>query len=334
MKKYLAIALLFITLASCNNPVSDTPVEAMFDDIIFSSNPHDTIVYICGLNLSTMKQRRITDMGMVFSKVYKNKFLMAKIGNLSFRDIYLYDFKTNLFNVIPIGSDHPAYMSLSPDASKLLYTTDAGDMLVVMNSDGTNRRVFSTTMSGRETMAEFSPDSRLIAYAEGNPNAIYTIDTSGNNKFKVVDISSPNVNDMIAWSPDGKSIAFAHKTTSIRNNIWKVNIDGTGLVNLTNYEYMESNPVFSPDGQYIAYMQYGSSGIPDVVYMKADGSSKINISNTTIEYEWEPTWSPDGKKIMYLMGTGGRNRFYLYDIATQNTKLYDSIFNAYWNYTK
>lgn len=36
MKKYIVIVLLFVTLASCNNPVSDIPVDNWFDDIIFS----------------------------------------------------------------------------------------------------------------------------------------------------------------------------------------------------------------------------------------------------------------------------------------------------------
>lgn len=334
MKKYLAIALLFITLASCNNPVSDTPVEAGFDDIILSKNPHDSALLIYGLNLSTMNQRLITDMGFATTNVYNNKFLLANMGYFYYRDIKLFDIKTNAYITIPYGSDYPVYMSLSPDASKILYTTDAGDMLVVMNSDGTNRRVFSTVMNGRETMAEFSPDSRLIAYAERSPNAIYTIDTSGNNRFKVVDISSPDSGDRLAWSPDGKTIAFAQKTTSIRNNIWKVNIDGNGLVNLTNYEYGESIPAFSPDGQYIAFVRYGSSGIADIMYMKSDGSNKINITNTTEDYEWEPSWSPDGKKIMYHKSSVGITRFYIYEIATQITVQADTAFTAHWNYTK
>jgi len=339
MKKYLAIVLLFVTLASCNknNPVSNTPVENGFDDIIFTKNPHDSSVIIYGLNLSTMKHRYITDMGLVFSNVYNNKVLLAKIGYYYFRDIYLYDIKTNVYNAIPNGSDYPFNLVLSPDAKKVLYTTDEGNLLVALNSDGTNRRVFSTDMRGTESLVEFSLDGKQIAYVEKNSSyqsAIYIIDTSGSNKFKVVDISEPNSGDRLAWSPDGKTIAFAHKTTSIRNNIWKVNTDGNGLVNLTNYEYGESNPTFSPDGQYIAFVRYGSSGTADIMYMKSDGSNKINLTNTAEDYEWASSWSPDGKKIMYFMGMGGNNRFYLYDITTQNKVQIDTVFNAYWNYTK
>lgn len=336
MKKYISIILLFITLASCNNnnPVNNTPVTNSFDDIILTKNPHDSALYVYGLNLGTMKQRYITDKGFAISNVYNNKVLLANMGYFYLRDIYLYDIKTNLYNSIPIGSDYPVYISLSPDASKLLYTTDAGDMLVVLNSDGTNRRVFSTVMSGRETLAEFSPDGKKIAFVERNPSAIYTIDTSGNNKFKVTDISEQNSGAKLAWSPDGKTITFVRMNTSNFDNIWKINVDGSGLVNLTNYVYHESNPIFSPDGQYIAYMQYGYSGIPDVVYMKSDGSNKINLNNTPTEYETFPSWSPDGKKIMYHTGSGGSYRFLLYDLATQTTVQADTAFTAYWNYTK
>jgi len=336
MKKCLAFLILLVTLASCSNdnPVNNTPVSSLFDDIILTKNPHDSALFIYGLNLNSMQQRYITDMGIVGSNVYNNKFLLAKIGYFSYAEMYLYDLRTNVYNLIPRGNDYPVYASLSPDASKILYTTDASNMLVVLNSDGTNRRVFSTVMNGRETLAEFSFDGKQIAYAERNPNAIYTIDTSGNNRFKVVEISQPISGDRLAWSPDSKTIAFAHKTTSIRDNIWKVNTDGNGMVNLTNYEYGESNPAFSPDGQYIAFVRYGSSGISDIMYMRTDGSNKINLTNTADVHEHEPSWSPDSKKIMYYKGLGGINRFYIYDIATQNVVQTDTIFTAYWNYTK
>lgn len=339
MKKYLVALILLVTLASCSkdNPVNNSPVTGLFDDIILTKNPHDSALFIYGLNLSTMQQRYITDKGFAISNVYNNKFLLANMGYYSLKDIILFDIKTNVYSSISVGSDYPYYVSLSPDASKVLYTTDANNLLVVINSDGTNRRVFSTDIRGTETLAEFSPDSKQITFVEKNSSyssAIYTIDTSGNNKFKVVDISEPGSSDILSWSPDRKSIAFAHKTTSTWNNIWKVNTDGSGMVNLTNSVYRESNPSFSPDGQYIAFVRYGFSGISDIMYMKTDGSNKINLNNTADVHEHRPSWSPDSKKIMYYKGIGGINKFYIYDIATQNVVQIDSTFTAYWNYTK
>lgn len=339
MKKYLAVLILLLTLASCSNdnPVNNSPVSGLFDDIILTKNPHDSALFIYGLNLSTMQQRYITDMGIVSSNVYNNKFLLGKIGYYSYAEIYLYDLKTNVYNLIPRGTEAPYYVTLSPDANKVLYTTDQNNLLVVLNSDGTNSRIFSTDIRGTETLAEFSPDGKQIVFVEKNSSyqsAIYTIDTSGNNKFKVVDISEPGSSARLSWSPDKKSIAFANKTTSTRNNIWKVNTDGSGMINLTNNEYRESNPLFSPDGQYIAFVRYGSSGISDIMYMKIDGSNIINLTNTADVHEYEPSWSPDSKKIMYYKGLGGINRFYVYDITTQNVVQADTIFTAYWNYTK
>jgi TolB protein len=228
---------------------------------------------------------------------------------------------------------------LSPDAKKVAYTTDPDNLLVIFNADGTNRRIFSTDIRGTETLVEFSPDGKKIAFVEKNSSyqsAIYTIDTSGENKFKIVDISEPNSGDRLAWSPDSKSIAFAHKTTSSRNNIWKVNSDGSGLVNLTNYEYGESNPVFSLDGQHIAFVRYGSSGISDIMYMNSDGSEKVKLTNTPTEYEYNPAWSPDGKHLSYTKSYdfSQLKRMHIFDITSQNYIYIDTIFNAYWNYTK
>jgi dipeptidyl aminopeptidase/acylaminoacyl peptidase len=339
MKKYFAIYLLLVLLSSCSNdnPVSNPPITTGKDDIILTKNPHDSTVNVYGLNLSTMKQRYITNLGIGISNVFNNKVLLAMFGYYYFKDINLFDINTNVYNTIPIYSDYPFYLSLSPDASKVLYTTDEGNMLVVINSNGTNRRIFSTDIRGTETLAEFSPDGKQIAFVEKNSSyqsAIYIIDTSGNNKFKVMNISEPISGDRLGWSPDCKTIAFANKTIAVRNNIWKVNIDGSDSVNLTNYEYYESNPAFSPDGHYIAFVRYGSSGYTDIMYMKSDGSNIINLTNTPNEHEHMPSWSPDGKKIMYYKGLGGFNRFYIYDIASQNIVQIDTVFNAFWNYTK
>lgn len=336
MKKYFAIFFLFVLLSSCSNdnPVGNTPITTFKDDIILTKNPHDSTTFIYGYELSSNNLRFITDLGLGISNVYYNKTILMKFGYYTLSDIYVFDIKSKTYSLIPRGSDYVMYAILSPDAKKVAYTTDNDNMLVVFNADGTNRRVFSTVMSGRETLVEFSPDGKQIAFVERSPTAIYTIDTSGNNKFKVMEISEQNSGEKLSWSPDCKTITFSHRTTSIRNNIWKVNIDGSGLVNLTNYEYGESNPAFSPDGQYIAFMRYGSSGIPDIMYMKTDGSNKINLTNTPNEHERMPSWSPDGKKIMYFTGTGGYNRFIIYDITSQATVQIDTVLTAYWNYTK
>ncbi|MBT7915447.1 hypothetical protein HN588_16235, partial [Candidatus Bathyarchaeota archaeon] len=54
------------------------------------------------------------------------------------------------------------------------------------------------------------------------------------------------------WSPDGTQIAF-DGGDSFKSDIYLVNIDGTGIVRLTDHPEWDQYPAWSPDGTQIAF---------------------------------------------------------------------------------
>lgn len=338
------IFVLFILFTSCkDDPVTSSNPAGInsYDDIIITKvSSNDTILNVYGLNLTSMKYRFMTNIGLGLSKCYSNKILLGKIGGaFYYSNAYVFDILSGAYTTIPRGNYYPFYYSISPDARKILFTTDADNYLVLSNPDGTWMKELSKDIRGTENLAEFSKDSKWIAFVEKDQNyqsAIYIIDTSGSTKMKVIDINEPLSGDTFDWSPDNKTIVFSNKNSSSKENICKVNTDGTGYVNLTNSNFHQRYPQFSPDGQYIAFTELASSGITDVIYMRMDGTAIINITNTPNQHESSPTWSPDSKKILYRKAPsmGGYGNFYVYDIATTNSVVIDSVFNVDWNYTK
>jgi len=88
------------------------------------------------------------------------------------------------------------------------------------------------------------------------------------------------------------------------SQIYVVNSDGTGLVQLTNTGSGFSNrdPAWSPDGQRLAFAR-GHDGEWDIYVMDADGSNVVRRTNGG--YNLEPAWSPDGQRIAFAKATAG-----------------------------
>ena len=79
------------------------------------------------------------------------------------------------------------------------------------------------------------------------------------------------------------------------SDIYIINPDGTGLVNVTDDQFNNFLPAWSPDGRKIAYACRQDD---DIYLINADGSSKRNLTNSP-QYESCPDWSPDGMQIAF-----------------------------------
>jgi Tol biopolymer transport system component len=133
--------------------------------------------------------------------------------------------------------------------------TDNG-ALVVVNADGSNRTV--VVEAGSLGRPSWSPDGSQLAFqSDVQGLGIYVIRVDGTGLRKIASKNS-SVPNTAAWSPapsaDGRyKIAFADQSSPGWADIFLVNPDGTGLVNLTNtpdeYEFW---PTWSPTADRLA----------------------------------------------------------------------------------
>jgi hypothetical protein len=98
------------------------------------------------------------------------------------------------------------------------------------------------------TNPTWSSTGRLLTSNLDEPG-IFITDASLGNPSKIPNVPAGHI-DGIAVSPDEKTIAF-----SVNYRIWLMNMDGTGLKQLTQSGLNEVTPVFSPDGKYLAFQQ-------------------------------------------------------------------------------
>lgn len=180
--------------------------------------------------------------------------------------------------------------------------------LGLQDANGLPNRIL---LAGSARDIAVSPNGQRIAFVatdDGNAN-IYVANRDGSNVHRLT--SRPYNEDQPAWSPDGTRIAFRRWLDSgTIPDVWVMNADGTGEVNLTNdpnFTGAEHSPAWSPvpvNGSHrIAFVREvrgGDGYLRARVYsMKDDGSEKNPVTITSDSYDDEPAWSPDGQSIVF-----------------------------------
>jgi WD40-like Beta Propeller Repeat len=86
--------------------------------------------------------------------------------------------------------------------------------------------------------------------------------------------------------------------------IFIMNPDGTGLLQLTNNAFGDDRPSWSASANKIAFST-NRDGDYEIYVMNPDGTGQVNITNTPDADETDPTWSPDGTQIAYVSDFDG-----------------------------
>jgi len=196
----------------------------------------------------------------------------------------------------------------SPDGSKIAYAIGPQDprQLFYANSDGTGETLVD---SGNYILyPKWSPDGTRIAYlyfpASGEPRKIRVRSIVNG---AIVDISTGlSQTSSVGWLSSERIVFSANDESD--SEIYAVNTDGSGLLNLTDNTTDDRYPTASYDGSRIAYISSQvSGGQYQLSTMNADGSNKIVLRND-VAYQ-NAAWSPDGTMLAatrFIAGTGYR----------------------------
>ncbi len=140
----------------------------------------------------------------------------------------------NLTDTPEVDEGFPAW---SPDGQRLAYTTrrDGNNEIYGMNADGSNP-VRLTDNPADDFAPAWSPDGSRIAFASDRNNSpgvydLYLMNADGSAVSQLTTDAGSTYTP--AWSPDGTQIAFRSDRDG-SSDVYVINIDGTGLQDLTN----------------------------------------------------------------------------------------------------
>lgn len=173
----------------------------------------------------------------------------------------------------------------TPDAERLACESWSDDdpsrngIYTIRISDGQDLRRVTSTPSGDDTPAAYSPNGKSLLFirsdADGNNLGLFVVGADGGHERQIAPAGVTCCD--AGWSPQGNDIVFSrHVTPDVHSSLWIVHSDGTGL------REIPAHPAFGCGG---------ANADPD-----AGGC-------------FDPRWSPDGTRVVFGNGDDalGRN---------------------------
>jgi len=236
----------------------------------------------------------------------------------------------------------PADLRLSTNASPFAWAPDGvrvayvfgpnglTDVLRVTDRAGNDKDLVShgaTAAAGGISSPTWTPDGTRIAYIGMDNNFgtqfIYTIPADGGPEQRLFAARGNESFRGLAW---GKTWILFVSNLSGFHEVWRLNADGSGPLQLTNDKRENGSPAWSPDGKQFAYYSKQADGSYQIMLANADGTGAKKLTNAG--NNWSPVWSPDGNHIAFTSTRGGGLAVWVMDKTGGNVQPLSDKFGA------
>ncbi|MFT4078662.1 Tol-Pal system beta propeller repeat protein TolB [Rhodomicrobium sp.] len=211
----------------------------------------------------------------------------------------------------------PRFHPLSQEITYTAYRN--GEPRVMLRNIMTGQEEVLGDFPNMSFAPRFSPqgDRLVMSLQEDSNSAIFEMDLRSRRLARLTQSSA--IDTAPCYSPDGRQIVFESDRDG-KQQLYVMNADGSGQRRLSFGEGSYSTPVWSPRGDLIAFTKRVPGGFA-IGVVRPDGSGERLL---TEGYHNEgPTWSPNGRVILFFRESGGANggaKLYSIDLTGYNER--------------
>ena len=215
------------------------------------------------------------------------------------------------------GDDLVLTPRFSPSTQEITYMAyGQGDPRVYLYNIETGQREIVGNFPGMSFSPRFSPDGQrvIMSLQEGSNSNLFVMDLRSKATTRLTD--SQAIDTAPSYAPDGAKICFESDRGG-RQQIYVMGAAGGSAQRISFGDGSYSTPVWSPRGDFIAFTRQ-SQGKFAIGVMKPDGSGERILTEGF--HNEGPTFSPNGRVIMFFRDPGGSAGPSLYsvDISGRN----------------
>ena len=269
--------------------------------------------------------RRLTDFG--YSPAWSpdgKKILFATEGVIDIMarattsKLFVIDVQTATKKLLhPGDAAHPQW---SPNGLRIAFWG--------LQGEGGNREILSIPAAGGEAVQIasspavdwnpiWSPDGKFLYFTSnrGGSMNLWRVpvdEATGKQTGDPEPVTSPSIwSGFLGISKNGKHLIYT--ALERRSNIQKLAFDpetetiSGPLIPITQGSKVYEFPDVSPDGQWIAFRSIGNQ--EDIYVSRTDGKELRKLTDDVYR-DRGPTWSPDGKRIVFYSDRSGRYQFW------------------------
>ncbi len=238
------------------------------------------------------------------------------------------------------------FLTESPESELSPVWTPHGDYILytVKRNESDNFESYRMKANGSEIERTGIGEGNLTGFSDINPNGteliltksidsqtgLYLANLENGTVFPVTD--DPQVSEgWGAWCRLGRKITYTQEPENMPSQLWIVDRDGGNKTRLGTSENVWAGKDWCPLGLRVIYSAKDLKDTYDLWVIDYYGTNQSQLTNTSYN-EWNPSFSPDGKWIVYVSDEGGSPDIWVKDIEdnyrarlTNNTASPDSV---------